>query len=481
MIEVNLSSLEPHVNGPFSPDASTPLSLLASKSSNESWPQKLSACLIGSCTNSSYEDMTRCADVVTQATRAGLSLKVPLFVTPGSDQIYQTCRRDGVLSVFEDAGATVLANACGPCIGQWDRSGMGSAGSDGQEANTIMTSFNRNFAGRNDGNTDTLNLLASPELVTMFAFAGDLRVNPCTDAIATTAGQQQQRDGQQRGTFRFSPPSGRTFSPDGVAQAQRTVERYSGDSGRQLTVAEDSNRLQLLQPFAAWDGADLTGLRVLIKVRGKCTTDDISAAGPWLKYKGHLDNIANNTLITAINADTGERNRVRNWAAGGVTGAVPDVARAYKRAGVRWVVIGDENYGEGSAREHAAMQPRHLGGVAVIARSFARIHETNLKKQGMLPLTFADPRDYDRVPSDAVLDIVGLCGRGEGEEGGEGGEGDEGFTPSSVLSLVVRSSDGGRVEATIPLHHTFSQDQIEWFRAGSALNRVAALNQGGAL
>lgn len=466
-MEVDLSTLEPHLNGPFSPDAVTPLSKMAEKASLQSWPDIISACLIGSCTNSSYEDLSRCADIIKQAEQASISLRTPLFVTPGSDQIYQTCRRDGILDVFERMGAKILANACGPCIGQWDRSHM-----DDSEKNTILSSFNRNFAGRNDGNTNTLNFLASPELVTMYAFTGQLSINPCTTALSSdgnfhNGSQVTSNDACSNKTdqlFRFTPPKGLPFSPNGVAAPVRGVIRNSHDLYKRhsipLKISPSSERLELLSPFERWHGRNFSNLRVLIKVKGRCTTDDISAAGPWLKYKGHLSNISNNTLITAVNADTGERNCVANHLEPGAFAPVPEVARAYRDAGIGWVVIGDFNYGEGSAREHAAMQPRFLGGVAVIARSFARIHETNLKKQGMLPLTFADPGDYDKIPSNALLNIVGF---------------EQGFLPSTLLQLVVANPVSREEIAVVPLKHTFSENQIEWFKAGSALNYVASL------
>lgn len=437
VIEINLSELEPHINGPFTPDASWRVGdEFRAAIEKNGWPREVSAALVGSCTNSSYEDMERCAHLARQAMAAGLRPKREFLITPGSEQIRATIERDGQLSAFTDAGANVLANACGPCIGQWDR--VEGAG----EANTIVTSYNRNFAKRNDGNPQTHAFVTSPELTTALAFAGDLGFDPRSDAIPTPDGKE----------FRFEEPTGDELPSRSFTPGANTYQPIPADSaGVEVNVSPDSDRLQLLSPFAAWDGRDIEGARVLIKARGKCTTDHISMAGPWLKYRGHLDNISNNMLIGAENADTGAVNEVHNALTGG-TGEVPAVARAYKAAGVPWVVIGDENYGEGSSREHAALEPRHLGGRAVIVRSFARIHETNLKKQGMLPLTFADPADYDRVKGTDEVSILGLTE----------------LAPGSQLTLRVK---GG---ADIKLNHTMNANQIGWFKAGSALNLIAA-------
>jgi len=402
------------------------------------WPEKISATLIGSCTNSSYQDMDRCADLVKQAKEAGLKCTVPFLVTPGSEQIRATIARDGQIDTFEAAGATVLANACGPCIGQWDRQDvpMGTP-------NSIVTSYNRNFSKRNDGNPATHCFVTSPELTTMMAIAGSLSFNPMTDSLKTPSG----------GEFRFKPPFGNEL-PKSFDAGENTFQAPPKDgSSVQVVVSPTSDRLQLLSPFNKWDGKDIRA-RVLIKAKGKCTTDHISMAGPWLKYRGHLDNISNNMLIGAVNAENEKVNSVFN-ALDGSYGAVPDVARAYKAKGIKWVVVGDENYGEGSSREHAALEPRHLGGVAIIVKSFARIHETNLKKQGMLPLTFTNPADYDQIGSRDEVEIVGLSS----------------FAPGKQLTLRVHKADGKTVD--LKVNHTFNEGQIAWFKAGSALNGMA--------
>jgi len=360
-------------------------------------------------------------------------------VTPGSEKVRATIERDGLIDVFAKAGATVLANACGPCIGQWNRSDVPA-----NAPNTIVTSYNRNFSKRNDGNPNTHAFVTSPELATVLTIAGRLDFNPLTDALKTPDGKE----------FRFRPPFGDELPKKGFEAGEDTFQAAPADGGK-LSVAVDpkSQRLQLLAPFDAWSGKDLTGLPVLIKAKGKCTTDHISMAGPWLKYRGHLENISNNMLIGAENAENGKTNEVLNQLDGS-RGKVPDVARAYKKAGLGWVVIGDENYGEGSSREHAALEPRYLGGRAIIVKSFARIHETNLKKQGMLPLTFANPADYDKIAHNDKVDIVGLTT----------------FTPGKPLTLRVHKAAGGSVE--IALNHTFNEEQIDWFKAGSALNRM---------
>ncbi|ORZ34199.1 aconitase family-domain-containing protein [Catenaria anguillulae PL171] len=440
IIEIDLSRLEPHINGPFTPDLATPISKLKETAAKNGWPMDIKSGLIGSCTNSSYEDMSRSADLAQQALNAGLKSKAQYFVTPGSEQIRATIARDGQMDVLTKAGGVVLANACGPCIGQWDRSDTKKG-----EKNTIVTSYNRNFTGRNDGNPATHCFVTSPELVTALSFAGSLAFNPLTDSIPTPSGKP----------FKFEAPKGLDLPPRGYDPGENTYQAPPADrSSVNVKVAPTSNRLQLLTPFAKFDGKDPKNLPVLIKVLGKCTTDHISAAGPWLKYRGHLDNISNNMLIGAINIENGKANSIKNMLTGEYD-AVPAVARAYKAKGIRWVVVGDENYGEGSSREHAALEVRHLGGAAVIVKSFARIHETNLKKQGMLPLTFADPKDYDKVRFDDKIDIVGV----------------ESLTPGVPLKVVCNHSDGTKDSFTV--NHTFNENQISWFKAGSALNAMA--------
>ena len=439
LIEINLSELEPHVNGPFTPDLAWPLSNFAKAVRDNNWPEKLEVGLIGSCTNSSYEDMTRSASIAAQATSKGLKAKAEFTVTPGSELVRFTAERDGLLSTFEEMGGVVLANACGPCIGQWARHM-----DDPTRKNSIITSFNRNFAKRNDGNASTHAFVASPEIVTAFAIAGDLTFNPMTDTLTNEAGEQVKLD-----------------EPKGIEQP---VRGYAvGDAGYQapaedgsavsVLVSPTSDRLQLLAPFPAWEGTDITGLKLLIKAKGKCTTDHISMAGPWLKYRGHLDNISNNMLIGAVNYYTEKTNGVKNQLTS-TYGEVPAVQRAYKAAGIGSVVVGDENYGEGSSREHAAMEPRFLGVRAILVRSFARIHETNLKKQGMLALTFANPADYDKVQEDDTIDIEGLTE----------------FAPGRPLEIVLHHADGTMDEFMV--NHTYNEGQIEWFKAGAALNII---------
>ncbi|KJE93811.1 aconitase 2 [Capsaspora owczarzaki ATCC 30864] len=447
VIEIDLSKLEPHINGPFTPDLSTPISEFAATAKANGWPTELKGALIGSCTNSSYEDMTKVRQLVQQATDRGLKLKTPLYITPGSSQIKDTCDRDGVLDPLVHAGGKILANACGPCIGQWKREDI-KAG----EKNSIITSFNRNFAGRNDGNTATHTFLASPELVAAMSFAGTLNFNPTADALTDANGSE----------FRFSSPQGVELPASGFSGAKPSDLSGMSISGDQIEINPKSSRLQRLAAFPAWDGRLMHDLAVLIKVKGKCTTDHISAAGPWLKYKGHLENISENTLIGATNAETGKINCVRNTQTG-KDDTVPAVARAYKEAGVGWVVIGDENYGEGSAREHAAMQPRFLGCRAIICRSFARIHETNLKKQGLLPLTFVNPADYDKIAADDTVSIINAeLGPGKPFS----------LTPTVKLAAVITHKD--ETSETIPLRHTLSESQVQWIHAGSALNFIAA-------
>lgn len=393
LIELDLSTLEPHVNGPFTPDLAHPISKLGEIAKKNGWPNEIKVGLIGSCTNSSYEDMGRCASIAKQVIKHGLKSKTPFNVTPGSEQIRATIERDGIAQTFRDFGGTVLANACGPCIGQWDRKDVKKG-----EKNTIVTSYNRNFTGRNDANPATHAFVTSPELVTALSIAGRLDFNPVTDKL-------KGKDGKE---FLLDNPFGDELPQRGFDPGADTYAAPPSDGSKvRVDVDPKSQRLQLLEPFDKWDGKDLTDLTVLIKVKGKCTTDHISAAGPWLKYRGHLDNISNNMFIGAVNSENGEVNKIKNQLNGEWNG-VPEVARHYKKNGVRWVAVGDENYGEGSSREHAALEPRHLGGRAIIVKSFARIHETNLKKQGLLPLTFADPSDYDKIQPTDKISLLGL-------------------------------------------------------------------------
>ncbi|GES60694.1 aconitate hydratase [Aspergillus terreus] len=443
LITINLSTLEPHINGPFTPDLSVPLSRFADTVREKGWPETFGAGLIGSCTNSSYEDMTRAEDLVKQAQAAGLTPKADFFITPGSEQIRATLDRDQTLSTFSEAGGTVLANACGPCIGQWKRTDGVAKGED----NAIFTSYNRNFPGRNDGNRRTMNFLASPELVTALTYSGETTFNPMTDSITTPSGE----------SFRFQPPCGSALPDDGFADGNPSFQPTAAvpDPTCEVKVSPTSDRLALLEPFAPFPKDNLRGLKVLYKVKGQCTTDTISAAGPWLKYKGHLPNISANTLIGAVNAATGETNVAYDEQ--GQTYSIPDLAAKWKSQGVEWLVVAEENYGEGSAREHAALQPRYLGGRVIVAKSFARIHETNLKKQGVVPLTFANPADYDRIDACDVVDTVGLY-----ETLQAGGQGE--------ISLRVRKPSG---EIEIPVKHTLSPDQCGFILAGSALNLLA--------
>lgn len=439
LIEINLSELEPHVNGPFTPDLAWPLSNFAKAVRENNWPEKLEVGLIGSCTNSSYEDMTRSASIAAQASAKNLKVKAEFTVTPGSELVRFTAERDGLLQTFENMGGVVLANACGPCIGQWARHM-----DDPTRKNSIITSFNRNFAKRNDGNASTHAFVASPEIVTAFAIAGDLTFNPMTDTLTNEAGEQVMLD----------EPQGIEQPVKGYAVDDAGYQAPAEDgSGVNVIVSPTSDRLQLLAPFAAWEGTDLKGLKLLIKAKGKCTTDHISMAGPWLKYRGHLDNISNNMLIGAVNFFNEKTNTVKN-ALTGEYGEVPAVQRAYKAAGIGTVVVGDENYGEGSSREHAAMEPRFLGVRAILVRSFARIHETNLKKQGMLALTFANPADYDKIQEDDTIDIDGLTE----------------FAPGRPLEIVLHHADGSSDD--IMANHTYNEGQIEWFKAGAALNLI---------
>lgn len=439
VIEIDLSTLEPHVNGPFTPDLATPISELAEAAKTNGWPLEVKDGLIGSCTNSSYEDMSRVASLMKQALAKGLKSKGTFYITPGSEQIRATIERDGLADTMREFGGVVLANACGPCIGQWDRQNT-----EKLEKNTIVTSYNRNFTGRNDANPNTHCFVTSPEMTVALTLAGTLDFNPLTDTLSTPDGTE----------LKLSDPFGDGLPADGFDPGMDTYQHPPADgSSVAVDVSPTSDRLQLLNPFDRWIGSDLTDMRILIKVEGKCTTDHISAAGPWLKYRGHLENISNNLLITAINSENKEMNTVKNQDTGEY-GGVPDVGRQYRDAGVNWVVFGDENYGEGSSREHAALEPRFLGGRAIIVKSFARIHETNLKKQGMLPLTFADKADYDLVRPDDRVAITGL----------------QDFQPGQALTCVLSHSDG--TTDSIVLEHTFNEQQIQWFKAGSALNRM---------
>ena len=440
LIEINLDELEPHVNGPFTPDLGTPISKLGEVAEKNGWPLEVKVALIGSCTNSSYEDMTRSASIAKQALDRGVKAKSLFTVTPGSEQIRATIERDAVAETLRDFGGTVLANACGPCIGQWNRQDIKKG-----DKNTIVTSYNRNFTGRNDANPETHAFVASPEIVTALALGGSLKFNPMTDQLEGANGE----------TFKLDDPNGDELPSRGFDPGEDTYQEPPSDgSAVKVDVDPGSNRLQLLEPFDAWDGNDLMDLPILIKITGKCTTDHISAAGPWLKYRGHLDNISNNMFIAAVNEENGEANNVRNQL-NGEYGPVPATARHYKANGVNWVVVGDENYGEGSSREHAALEPRHLGGRAVIVRSFARIHETNLKKQGMLPLTFSEPSDYDKIKPTDRISLLGL----------------KQFSPGKPITCEVTREDGSKEQ--FPLNHTFNETQIEWFKAGSALNNMA--------
>jgi aconitate hydratase len=444
VIEIDLSTLEPHVNGPFTPDLATPISQLGALAKLNGWPMKIEVGLIGSCTNSSYEDLTRAASVAHQAATKNLEVKSEYSVTPGSEQVRFTAERDGLLAEFEAIGGKVFANACGPCIGQWNR-----PGAEKGEKNTIVHSFNRNFSKRADGNPNTHAFVASPEIVTALAIAGRLDFNPLQDRLINKNGEAVLLD----------PPTGEELPARGYAVEDAGYQAPAAD-GSAISVAVNpvSERLQLLDEFPAWDGKNIHDARLLIKAQGKCTTDHISMAGPWLRFRGHLDNIANNTLTGAVNAFNGETNSVKN-ALTGVYGEVPAVQRAYKAAGVPTLVVGDQNYGEGSSREHAAMQPRHLGVKAILVKSFARIHETNLKKQGMLALTFQNEADYDLFREDDILDFADLVD----------------FAPGKPLTLVLKHADGS--QDTVRANHTYNNQQIGWFRAGSALNLIKLQEQ----
>lgn len=454
VIEINLDTLEPYINGPFTPDLATPLSGLKEAITANGWPQELSVGLIGSCTNSSYEDMSRVTDIIRQASAVGLKPKTPLLVTPGSEQIRATIERDGLTEVLEAAGATVLANACGPCIGQWQRTDVSPAQGSPVQENAILTSFNRNFKARNDGNAKTMNFLASPEIVAAKIFSTDLAFDPTRDELFDANGK----------SFRFAAPSGIQLPANGFE-----VGNYSylppaapqPDTSVEIKVNPDSDRLELLEPFPAFKGQEFNDLKVVVKVKGKCTTDHISAAGSWLKYKGHLTNICKNTLIGAVNAETGETNKA--YDVDGTSMTIPDLMESWRDRGQEWLIVAEHNYGEGSAREHAALQPRALNGRIILAKSFARIHETNLKKQGILPITFANEADYDKisacdsVTTQGITDLVGAAGE------------------AAKITLHVSKKGGEKV--IIETKHTMSVDQIEFFRAGSALNLIATKAQ----
>lgn len=439
LIEINLSELEPHVNGPFTPDKAWPLSEFAKAVKENGYPEKLEVGLIGSCTNSSYEDISRAASLAKQAIEKGLKVNSEFIITPGSELVRYTIDRDGLLAVFDKIGGKVMANACGPCIGQWERHGAEKG-----EKNSIITSFNRNFAKRNDGNPNTYAFVASPEIVTAFTIAGSLSFNPAKDSLINAKGEK----------VKLEEPKGEELPSKGFSANDIGYQAPAEDGSKvELKVDPKSDRLQLLDSFPAWDGRDLTGLHLLIKAKGKCTTDHISMAGPWLKYRGHLDNISNNLLIGAINYFNEKTNSVKNQLTGEYV-PVPDAARYYKKNGKASIIVGDENYGEGSSREHAAMEPRHLGAKVVLVRSFARIHETNLKKQGMLAVTFANKEDYDKIQEGDIIDIVGLTN----------------FDPSRSLKGVLHHTNGFKEE--IQLNHTYNQNQFDWFKAGSALNQI---------
>ncbi|MCA9750700.1 MAG: aconitate hydratase [Gemmatimonadetes bacterium] len=442
VVEIDLSSLEPHIVGPHTPDLARPVSRMESDVEKENYPAEITAALIGSCTNSSYEDISRSAHIARQAAAHGLKAKSNFMVTPGSDQIYATIQRDGQLQDLEAMGGVVLANACGPCIGQWNRQDIQKG-----TRNSILTSYNRNFPRRNDGSPETLAFIGSPEIVTAMALAGSLNFNPMTDTLKGADGKE----------FKLEPPTGDELPAKGFVPDEKGFLPPSGN-GADVTVnvAPDSERLQLLTPFAKWDGKDFEKLPLLLKAKGKCTTDHISPAGPWLRYRGHLDRISDNMFLGANGAFGGEAGTTKNLFTGEEGVNVAKVARDYKKRGTRWIVVGDENYGEGSSREHAAMCPRHLGAAAVIVRSFARIHETNLKKQGVLPLTFADPKDYEKVRQDDRISVTGLSG----------------LKPGSTHTVILSHADGS--EDRITVKHSLNAEQIEWFEAGSALNLLRA-------
>ena len=440
IITIDLDKLEPYINGPFTPDKATPISEMKLEAEKNEWPKKVDVGLIGSCTNSSYEDISRASSIAKQATDKNIKAKSQYTITPGSEQVRYTIERDGLIDIFENIGASVFSNACGPCIGQWARKDA-----DKEEKNTIIHSFNRNFAKRADGNPQTYAFVASPEIVTAIALSGDLTFNPITDSLINEDGD----------SVKLEVPSGYELPPNGFDVKDQGYQSPSNDgSDIKIVVSSDSDRLQLLEPFNKWEKNNFVNLRLLIKAKGKCTTDHISMAGPWLRFRGHLDNISNNLLLGATNAFNSQVNSVKNQITGEYD-QTPKVARCYKDNKVFSIVVGDENYGEGSSREHAAMEPRHMGVAAVIVKSFARIHETNLKKQGILALTFSQASDYDKIKEDDSFDILGL----------------DDFCPGKPLVLNIKHNDG--TSDSIDLNHTFNANQIEWFRAGSALNLIA--------
>jgi len=443
LLEINLSELEPYINGPFTPDLATPISEMKKVAVQNGWPLKVEVGLIGSCTNSSYEDLSRAASVAADALKKNLAAKSLFTITPGSEQIRAIAERDGFLDTFEKIGGTVFANACGPCIGQWDREGAGR-----KEVNTVVHSFNRNFAKRTDGNPNTHAFVASPEIVTALAIAGDLTFNPVTDYLTNRNGEK----------VKLAEPSGFDFPPDGLTAFESGLQEPSHDKAKiSVIINPDSERLQALDPFPAWDGNDYEGLPLLIKVKGKCTTDHISMAGFWLRYRGHLDRISDNYMIGAINSFNDQANNILNLFTRNYE-TVPQVARFYKASGLGSIVVGEENFGEGSSREHAAMEPRFLNVKAVLSKSFARIHETNLKKQGVLALTFADKDDYSRIRETDKFDITGL----------------REFSPGKKIKIILHHSNGE--QESIYANHTYNEAQIEWFRAGSALNLIRSRN-----
>ncbi|ODV80128.1 aconitate hydratase [Suhomyces tanzawaensis NRRL Y-17324] len=451
LIEINLSELEPHVNGPFTPDLSTPISLFGKTTKEEGWPEKVSAGLIGSCTNSSYQDMSRAVSIIQQAEKAGLKPKIPFFVTPGSEQIRATIERDGLIDTFERNGAIVLANACGPCIGQWDRVDVDKQSTD---SNAIFTSFNRNFRARNDGNRNTMNFLTSPDMVTAMIYSGDMHFNPLKDSIKLDNGEE----------FRFQPPTGEELPNSGFIKGREEFYPEAQPQPKpdvEVNVSPESDRLQLLDPFKPWSGDELS-TNVLLKVEGKCTTDHISAAGAWLKYKGHLENISYNTLIGAVNKETGEVNKAYDL--NGDQYSIPELMIKWKEEQRPWIVVAEHNYGEGSAREHAALSPRFLGGSVILVKSFARIHETNLKKQGMLPLTFAEESDYDKISAGDLITTQNLRDM-IAQDGNNGG----------TLTVKVTKKDGSTFD--VLCKHTMSKDQVEFFKAGSAINHIGNLKR----
>ncbi len=444
VIEINLSRLEPYINGPFTPDKAWPISKMKEAVKANCYPDAIKVALIGSCTNSSYEDIDRSASIARQAIEMGLKTKSQFTITPGSEQVRATIERDGQLKTLSEFGGVILANACGPCIGMWKRMDIKTG-----DKNTIVTSFNRNFAKRNDGNPETLAFVASPELTTALAIAGSLSFNPITDELVNGKGEK----------VKLNPPSGEELPLKGFLQGEDGFVPPAEDGSKvDVIVNSKSERLQLLKPFEPWDGKDFIDLPLLLKAKGKCTTDHISMAGPWLRYRGHLDNISNNMFIGAINIFTGDAGKTKNIYTGEYK-SIPEVAREYKAKKTGWIVVGDENYGEGSSREHAAMEPRFLGGKAIIVKSFARIHETNLKKQGMLPLTFVNPADYDKIQEEDKLSIIGL----------------KKLKPERQLTLIIKHKNGTEDKAI--LNHTMNDAQIKWFKAGSALNLIAQLHK----